>query len=375
MMAEDKEVQFEQWLKHRTAEKIGDGATDASAFVMPSAIPDLSEEPVTDGRHLPPPLLSGKLADYLSQKTPRNVHGTQKPFSSKNVALTISDTDVRAAVAMSVILASHLTRFASTTVSETALLQFREQILKTFGAHDAVRLEVEAYDLLKWFAGAMDASWEVSVKADKAHNDDHGLLDHLAVLQRAIDEKLDLDMSYYTGTRGEFSTRRITPLEICAEKYLMAYCHTRKEKRRFRLSRIVSLNWVQPQLVQASLFENEADDKSVACAQQAADVETHVIKQPDAAQVEALDGQADATCAAEKTAIVPDETSQAWIPESRLDEVRQRRRYRQKNADAPTVVQPLLPGIMPAAQNAGDKTETEPPKSPQRPRFLPGFDV
>lgn len=378
-MAENKEKQFEQWLKNRSTEKTKDDPVDQTPSASPeSTLPqlDTSDEPVQDSRYLSPPLLSGKLADYLATKKPREFKKKPERLISENVPITIEDNEVRAAVAMSVILASHLTRFASTTISENALLHFREQILKTFGAHDAVLLEIEAYDLLKWFAGAMNEEWMFS-SPEMPQNEEQGLLDHIAVLQRAIDEKLDLDMSYYTGARGEFSTRRITPIEIDAEKYLIAYCHTRKENRRFRLSRILSLNWVKSK--QASLFDGMehkaveaspvAQETSETLARNTANEEnefTSALKQDEQAptNTDQMDKVSASSPKNNATAANEEALNTAWIPDSQVENARKKRSEKREN-------QPMLPGVQPNES----KTEKQSKKdSPKTTGFLPGFE-
>lgn len=379
-MSDHKETQFERWLKDRADEKKTPEPPDSAISSLPTL--DRTDEPITDARHLAPPLLSGKLATYLSEQKPREFHGANRPLISPNVPLTINDTETRAAVAMAVILTSHLTRFASTTISETALLQFRDQILKTFGAHDAVRLEIEAYDLLNWFAGAMNDSWAVHTP-DSTRDEDKGLQDHIAVLKRAIDEKLDLDMSYYTGTRGEFSTRRITPIEINAEKYLIAYCHTRKENRRFRLSRILSLNWVNPP--QSSLFDRLTDDASPLA---------------DATQNDHVDEAHETAPAMQPSSLTsPMTTAQltpsVWVPDTQADDVRKMRarKYQAKEVSAPEVQPSAVPETPPIADAVYTPSDAEararvsenthqkktgkrsPKKPPEKTTgFLPGFE-
>ena len=387
-MAENKESQFEQWLKNRSAEITkNEPSLLASSASSDSPVPqmDPSNDPVTDARHLPPPLLSGKLADYLSTKKPREFKESPERLISKNVPITITDNDVRAAVAMSVILASHLTRFASTTISEAALLQFREQILKTFGAHDAVLLEIEAYDLLKWFAGAMNEEWMASVPV-VSQKEDQGLLDHIAVLKRAIDEKLDLDMTYYTGTRAEFSTRRITPIEIDAEKYLIAYCHTRKENRRFRLSRILSLNWVEP--TQHTLFEGMGDkepapskedyleSKEVPASDDEQEKETSLPQveevtkgtssntdlPPVSSQTRELKTKKE-----KKTSHAEKPQKTAWIPDSQIDNARKKRSEVHAR-------QATLPDVEPEDTQRSDRKNRAKKDPPKTTGFLPGFE-
>ena len=379
-MSDHKETQFERWLKDRADEKKAPQPPDSEISSLPTL--DRTDEPMTDARRLSPPLLSGKLATYLSEQRSRDLHGANSPLISPNVPLTINDTETRAAVAMAVILASHITRFASTTISETALLQFREQILKTFGAHDAVRLEIEAYDLLNWFAGAMNDSWAVHT-SEPTRDEDKGLQDHIAVLKRAIDEKLDLDMSYYAGTRGEFSTRRITPIEISAEKYLIAYCHTRKENRRFRLSRILSLNWVNTP--QTSLFDHLPDGSAPLADETKRDdseeaSETASKPQPPLSASQPTTAQA---------------TASVWIPDTQADDVRKMRarKYQAKEVSAPEVqpsVVPETPPIADAVYTPSDaeararvsenthqkKTGKRSPKKPPEKTtgFLPGFE-
>ncbi|MBI4393620.1 MAG: WYL domain-containing protein [Euryarchaeota archaeon] len=60
------------------------------------------------------------------------------------------------------------------------------------------------------------------------------------ILRRAIKEGLDVEMEYYAHSRGDWTTRRVTPTEI-AGRYLIAYCHLRKDERTFRIERIASI--------------------------------------------------------------------------------------------------------------------------------------
>lgn len=386
-MSDHKETQFERWLKDRADEKKAPQPPDSEISSLPTL--DRTDEPMTDARRLSPPLLSGKLATYLSEQRSRDLHGANSPLISPNVPLTINDTETRAAVAMAVILASHITRFASTTISETALLQFREQILKTFGAHDAVRLEIEAYDLLNWFAGAMNDSWAVHT-SEPTRDEDKGLQDHIAVLKRAIDEKLDLDMSYYAGTRGEFSTRRITPIEISAEKYLIAYCHTRKENRRFRLSRILSLNWVNTP--QTSLFDHLPDGSAPLADETKRDDSEEASETASKPQPPSSASQPPSSASQPPTAQA---TASVWIPDTQADDVRKLRAQKSQTRGISTPE--AQPSVVPAptpmddtVRNASDaeararvsenthqkKTGKRSPKKPPEKTtgFLPGFE-
>lgn len=189
------------------------------------------------------PLLSGKLATHLAEQSPRVLRTRNTPFKSNPPQVVLSDVQEQAVVAMALVLAAHLTRFASTRFSEETLTTVRDQILHGFEAKDAVRIEVEAYDLLNWFAGAMNPDWQMrQPESTEIVNGETSAKALLEIIDKAIKEQRDLRLRYYTGSRGEFSERIITPIAVSAEKYLVAFCHLRGEERVFRLSRIVSLS-------------------------------------------------------------------------------------------------------------------------------------
>ncbi len=64
----------------------------------------------------------------------------------------------------------------------------------------------------------------------------------LSTLRRAIDERRELELQYYSASRGEATDRAIRPYGLHHHLglwYLAAYCTTRKAERVFRLSRIM----------------------------------------------------------------------------------------------------------------------------------------
>ena len=64
---------------------------------------------------------------------------------------------------------------------------------------------------------------------------------HLNVLRRAIDEFREVEVEYFTASRGEITHRSICPYGLHLYQgawYLVAYCNQRKSVRIFRLSRI-----------------------------------------------------------------------------------------------------------------------------------------
>ena len=203
----------------------------------------------------PAPLLSGRLANHLAEQTPRSLRTKLELFKSVSDPLIISNVQEKAVLAMALVLTSHLTRFATTKFSEETITSLRDQILHGFDARESVKIEVEAYDLLNWFAGAMNPDWQMrqpdSAEVQTGGETSEKLL--LEIIDRAIKDQRDLIMRYYTGSRGEFSERTITPIAVTAEKYLIAYCHVRGEERVFRLSRIVQLSPVNPDELSSEL--------------------------------------------------------------------------------------------------------------------------
>lgn len=63
-------------------------------------------------------------------------------------------------------------------------------------------------------------------------------------IQRAIDSGVRLNIRYYSSSTGEVTERQVTPGEIRQEgkfKYLVAYCHLRKDERTFKINAILNL--------------------------------------------------------------------------------------------------------------------------------------
>jgi proteasome accessory factor C len=63
----------------------------------------------------------------------------------------------------------------------------------------------------------------------------------LSTLKQAIDERLEVELQYYSASRGEATNRTVRPYGLHHHMglwYLAAYCTTRKAERVFRLSRI-----------------------------------------------------------------------------------------------------------------------------------------
>lgn len=383
-MADNKEDLLSKWLEKRMGGASGASRSDAerSAKIEAERISvsreasERANEPARPSKIFSPPLLSGKLADFLKDRQPRHIQGDGETLTSRSDPFQIDDVQTRAVVAMSVILAGHLTRFASTTLSEASLAHVRDRLMRTFSAHDAVRIEIEAYDLLNWFAGAMNDSWEMSTSVTAVRDESQCLQNHVAMLERAIREHRDLEMRYYTGTRGEFSTRRISPIKISAEKYLIAYCYSRKEERKFRLSRILSLSWVDSVAADDELSERDrvaGDGEDVVLAEASVVADGSAYEEDDLREITALGTENDSPILPkhepdgdESVPVV--RTSGGWVPESKVEGYK-------RDRGVTGGVQATLPGM-----NApeAEKPAPEKPKNKAKKNttgFLPGFEI
>lgn len=68
--------------------------------------------------------------------------------------------------------------------------------------------------------------------------------DSLAALSRAIVEKREVELDYFTASRGQTEHRRVRPLELFNHRgqwYLSAHCLSRGDQRLFRLDRVAAL--------------------------------------------------------------------------------------------------------------------------------------
>lgn len=213
----------------------------ADASPQAQTMPDSATAPEKTFRAAP--LLSGRIADYLSAQTPRKISSELIPAPDTNTPWIVTDPKSKLSLATALILTANLARFSGTALPEPQLIKTRDELMRTLSAKDAVNAEVEAYDILNWLAGALNENLRKSDAPDEnipccTETTEAALID---ILQDAIRHKRDITMRYYTGSRGAFSERRISPIEITAEKYLIAFCHVRDEERVFRLTRIVSL--------------------------------------------------------------------------------------------------------------------------------------
>jgi hypothetical protein len=172
----------------------------------------------------------------------------------------VSRADERAALAAAALLLSKVSEKGGTRVDADALGRATERLLAQFTEMEQARIKREVARTLLWLWEAMGSD-ETTASGARAAGDEAGaeeaddedeqtLLipdriypvgDKLDLLRAAIAESRDAEIDYFTFYRGKLAWRRISPLEMEGDDYVLAYCHWRQERRRFRVSRIRAL--------------------------------------------------------------------------------------------------------------------------------------
>jgi hypothetical protein len=180
--------------------------------------------------------LNDRLADRSGQQQ-RTVHPTAllPPGQSGRLA----SSDEIAVTVTGALMVRKLAEFGQTRLYQRAADQLVERLTQGMTSQQVMELEIEAYELIDFLTGP-EASGDTPAAA---HRDGGRVLydpnaSVLDLVQRAVDESFDLRIDYFSRRRGEMNTRRITPREIKAETYVMAFCHARQSERVFRISRI-----------------------------------------------------------------------------------------------------------------------------------------
>ncbi len=179
-----------------------------------------------------------------------------------SVRAVLTRADERVAVTVAVLLLERVRERGGTRVDAEAVARVADRLLSQFSEMEQARVKREVARTLLWLWEAMGADEETADGAAEAgaglsdeEDEEQTLLipdriypvgDKLDVIRKAISEKQDLEIDYFTFYRGKLAWRRISPVQLEGEDYVIAYCHWRKDERRFRISRIRALRAVPP---------------------------------------------------------------------------------------------------------------------------------
>jgi hypothetical protein len=184
--------------------------------------------------------VSRSLNDRLAERgASRTISGP--PLIGKANGVRLEDADEHAAVAVAALILKKLAEFGQTRISEPTMERVVEKLMAPMTAKDVMAMEIEAYECLDWLIGRTGAD-EPHPETIARRAGDTIVYDAnsstLERIQAAILDSFDVRIDYFSRSRGEMNTRRISPQRIDAETYVYAYCHQRRDYRVFRLSRI-----------------------------------------------------------------------------------------------------------------------------------------
>lgn len=135
--------------------------------------------------------------------------------------------------------ADHFKRPVSFTGNEALALRLALQNMPTIAGRHAEELKEKLEAVM-----TSNVSEEVDRKI-KVMTGAPSLRDRIEDLERAVNERLEADIEYYTAARDAMSERTVRPYAIVEHGghwYLVAFCLKRGKEVRFRIDRIKSVN-------------------------------------------------------------------------------------------------------------------------------------
>jgi hypothetical protein len=207
---------------------------------------------MSDAPDSTPPTRHIDLSDYLARREPR-ADNTPVSTSEPSGSVRLATAEELQIAAVALLMLERLAAHNGSRIPVRPVRELRQRATRPFQSADVMALEVEAYDTLCWVAGISPGRRPPGPPQPRKAGQDAVLYDPkmpvIDLLRRAIAEEFDVDMQYYTQSRGELTKRRVSPLHIEAETYLHAYCHARRAERVFRMSRIAELRPVDGRAV------------------------------------------------------------------------------------------------------------------------------
>ncbi|TVQ98411.1 MAG: WYL domain-containing protein [Deltaproteobacteria bacterium] len=182
------------------------------------------------------------LDERLAERAGRNIEiDPTTPLVDAEPHVLLERAEDRVVAALGALVLRHAARFGQTRALLRSVEQTLALLTSDLDSRDMMTLEVEAYGIVDWFVGgtprsALDADRIARRVGDTVHYDPNASIGDLLV--RAIDEGFDVRVDYFSRKRGEMNTRRVTPMRIEAEVYLVGWCHARRATRNFRINRI-----------------------------------------------------------------------------------------------------------------------------------------
>ncbi|MFA5624244.1 MAG: WYL domain-containing protein [Bradymonadales bacterium] len=198
--------------------------------------------------HVAVPKIQGSTAKLLQEASMRKDLSKQLVnFGAPKNRIAVQDPEEVASLAFSLVLACNILQQSGTILPFYKLEKLTQYVIAQLSPNDVMNIEIETFEVLQWLGrslGDAEEDLEDEEIPDLILKSEREEQDHLQMLKAAIAQERDLIMWYYTLSTGEYSSRRIRPLRVSAEKFLIAYCYKREAERNFRLSRISSIEVV-----------------------------------------------------------------------------------------------------------------------------------
>lgn len=204
------------------------------------------------------------LSAYINSLLPREDLARALHVDDSDRTILLERTDDIVASAVGALILERLAAHEGSRIPLPVVRELRKRLIAGFKPQDIMKLEVEAYNALAWLVSLGDLHPEHEPPPPPTGPDEAVPYDPgtptLDLLRRAIEEKFDVKMTYYTQSRGQLNSRRVSPSHVEAETYLHAYCHARREERVFRISRIGEIHPIDGHPVRTGEYPAVASD-------------------------------------------------------------------------------------------------------------------
>jgi predicted DNA-binding transcriptional regulator YafY len=189
-------------------------------------------------------LVQALLRESIPRKQPEPLE-----FTGQTKPIDIEEPGERAVAAVGALLVWKLIQHGGSKLPVGPAARAANQLVESFSEVDRHRLEQETAEILRWLEDALNLlgdDWEEVEERGMYPWEDREFPceKKMETLRRAIHEKADLEVEYFTYRRNSMSRRRVTPLEIQDERILRARCHWREDERSFAIHRIKEARFI-----------------------------------------------------------------------------------------------------------------------------------
>lgn len=207
------------------------------------------------------------LRERLKDREPRPLDRMKEPIvGDEHLSVQLNRSEEIAAAAVGLMMLDIVEKHGRTRLFERAIDNALDRFIDDLDPDEIVRLEVEAYEVLDWLAGESDPITSDPSIAKRSGDTVYYNTDATAelLLREALFQEFDVHIHYFTRTRSELNKRIISPYAISADKYVRAWCHSRRAQRIFRIDRISHCIPVGGRPFEPKRSEDHKDDNQLS---------------------------------------------------------------------------------------------------------------